>query len=112
LAEFSFIIKEGAGAFVCGEETALMQSIEGQTRYAPDAPPYPADYGLWGFPSNINNVETMCSVPSIILNGPDWFASIGTAKSGGTKAFALAGLGAPFRLNRNAHRHEPARIDF
>ena len=87
----SFIIKEGAGAFVCGEETALMHSIEGKRGMPRMRPPYPADYGLWGYPSNINNVETMCSVPSIILKGPEWFAGMGTEKSGGTKAFALAG---------------------
>ena len=89
--DISFIIKEGAGAFVCGEETALMQSIEGQRGMPRMRPPYPADYGLWGYPSNINNVETLCSIPGIIMNGPEWFASMGTAKSGGTKAFALAG---------------------
>jgi NADH-quinone oxidoreductase subunit F len=89
--DFDFIIKEGAGAFVCGEETALMHSIEGKRGMPRMRPPYPVDYGLWGHPTNINNVETLCSVPSIILNGSDWFASLGTERSGGTKAFALAG---------------------
>ena len=89
--DFDFIIKEGAGAFVCGEETALMHSIEGKRGMPRMRPPYPVDYGLWGYPTNINNVETLCSVPSIILSGPDWFASLGTERSGGTKAFALAG---------------------
>ncbi len=89
--DFEFVIKEGAGAFVCGEETALMHSIEGKRGMPSMRPPYPAEQGLWGYPSNINNVETLASIPSIILNGPDWFAGLGTEKSGGTKAFALAG---------------------
>jgi NADH:ubiquinone oxidoreductase subunit F (NADH-binding) len=84
-------IKEGAGAFVCGEETALMHSIEGQRGMPRMRPPYPSVHGLWGSPTNINNVETYCSVPSILLNGPGWFAGLGTAHSGGTKAFALTG---------------------
>jgi NADH-quinone oxidoreductase subunit F len=88
---FEIVIKEGAGAFVCGEETALMRSIEGQRGMPTMRPPYPAEHGLWGQPSNINNVETFASIASIFLNGPDWFAGLGTAKSGGTKAFALAG---------------------
>jgi len=88
---FDIIIKEGAGAFVCGEETALMHSIEGLRGMPRMRPPYPAQSGLWGCPTNINNVETYASVPSILLNGPDWFAGLGTANSGGTKAFALTG---------------------
>ncbi|OQY80689.1 MAG: NADH-quinone oxidoreductase subunit F [Chloroflexi bacterium UTCFX4] len=89
--DFEFFIKEGAGAFVCGEETALMHSIEGYRGMPTMRPPYPSEHGLWGLPTNINNVETFASVPSIILNGPTWFASIGTAQSGGTKTFALTG---------------------
>ncbi len=89
--DFEFVIKEGAGAFVCGEETALMHSIEGKRGMPRIRPPYPSESGLWGRPTNINNVETYCAVPSIILNGPDWFAGIGTDRSGGTKAFALTG---------------------
>lgn len=89
--DFEFVIKEGAGAFVCGEETALMRSIEGQRGMPTMRPPYPSVAGLWGYPTNINNVETYASVPSILLNGPDWFAGMGTARSGGTKAFAIAG---------------------
>jgi NADH-quinone oxidoreductase subunit F len=89
--DFEFVITEGAGAFVCGEETALMQSIEGRRGMPRMRPPYPAEHGLWGRPTNINNVETYASAPSIILNGPGWFAGLGTAKSGGTKAFALTG---------------------
>jgi NADH-quinone oxidoreductase subunit F len=88
---FEIIIKEGAGAFVCGEETALMRSIEGKRGMPTMRPPYPAQSGLWGQPSNINNVETLASISAIFLNGPDWFAGLGTEKSGGTKAFALAG---------------------
>ncbi len=89
--DFDFVIKEGAGAFVCGEETALMRSIEGYRGMPTMRPPYPSERGLWGHSTNINNVETYASVPSIILEGPDWFARMGTRASGGTKAFALAG---------------------
>lgn len=89
--DFDFVVKEGAGAFVCGEETALMHSIEGYRGMPSMRPPYPSVHGLWGQPTNINNVETYASVPSILLNGPGWFAGMGTARSGGTKAFALAG---------------------
>jgi len=89
--DFEFVIKEGAGAFVCGEETALMQSIEGNRGMPRLRPPYPSERGLWGHPTNINNVETYASIPSIILNGPEWFARMGTEHSGGTKAFALTG---------------------
>jgi NADH-quinone oxidoreductase subunit F len=88
---FDLIIKEGAGAFVCGEETALIHSIEGLRGMPRMRPPYPSESGLWGCPTNINNVETYCSVPSILLRGPGWFAGLGTAHSGGTKAFALTG---------------------
>ncbi len=88
---FRLHIKEGAGAFVCGEETALMASIEGRRGMPRVRPPYPAQSGLWGKPSNINNVETFANVPVIILKGADWFASMGTEKSKGTKVFALTG---------------------
>ncbi|RLI84501.1 NADH-quinone oxidoreductase subunit NuoF [Archaeoglobales archaeon] len=92
-AGFSFDIKlvEGAGAFVCGEETALIASIEGKRGMPKPRPPYPAQKGLWGKPTIINNVETLANVPTIILRGGDWYASIGTEKSKGTKVFALAG---------------------
>ena len=91
--DFSFTlhIKEGAGAFVCGEETALMHSIEGMRGMPTLRPPYPAESGLWGKPTNINNVETWANVPWIILNGPQAFRAIGTQQSPGTKVFALAG---------------------
>ncbi len=88
---FSLHIKEGAGAFVCGEETALMGSIEGKRGMPRLRPPFPAERGLWGSPSNINNVETFANVPSIIRMGGLEYAKIGTEKSRGTKVFALAG---------------------
>lgn len=84
-------IKEGAGAFVCGEETALMASIEGSRGMPKPRPPYPAVKGLWDKPSNINNVETFANVPMIFLKGAEWFAGLGTEKSKGTKVFALTG---------------------
>ena len=88
---FSLHIKEGAGAFVCGEETALMASIEGRRGMPRLRPPFPAVRGLWDSPSNINNVETYANVPSIIRMGASEYARIGTEKSKGTKVFALAG---------------------
>ncbi len=89
--DFSIELRLGAGAFVCGEETALIASIEGRRGVPRPRPPYPADYGLWGQPTLINNVETFANVAPIIRNGGDWFAAIGTDKSKGTKVFALAG---------------------
>jgi len=91
--DFSFDvrIKEGAGAFVCGEETALIASIEGYRGMPRVRPPFPAVSGLWGKPTNINNVETWANVPAIIEHGPDWFASLGTETSTGTKVFSLVG---------------------
>ncbi len=88
---FDIEIREGAGAFVCGEETALMASIEGKRGVPRPRPPYPAEKGLWGRPTNINNVETFANVPKIIANGGDWYAKYGTETSKGTKVFALAG---------------------
>ncbi len=92
-ADFCFDIKlkEGAGAFVCGEETALMVSIEGNRGMPRPRPPFPAQRGLWNNPTNINNVETWANIPVIIRNGGDWFAGAGTQKSKGTKIFALTG---------------------
>jgi NADH-quinone oxidoreductase subunit F/NADP-reducing hydrogenase subunit HndC len=84
-------IKKGAGAFVCGEETALMASIEGRRGMPRPRPPFPANSGLWGKPTNINNVETWANVPQIIVKGADWYRSMGTEKSTGTKVFALTG---------------------
>ena len=88
---FHIEIRVGAGAYVCGEETALIASIEGKRGQPRPRPPYPAESGLWGCPTLINNVETFANVPPILRNGGDWFASIGTEKSKGTKVFALAG---------------------
>ncbi|MCW5552998.1 MAG: NAD(P)H-dependent oxidoreductase subunit E [Verrucomicrobiae bacterium] len=88
---FTLSVFEGAGAFVCGEETALIASIEGQRGMPKLRPPFPAQEGLWGKPTLINNVETLAMVPWIIRHGADNFAAIGTAKSKGTKVFALAG---------------------
>ena len=88
---FNIDIRLGAGAFVCGEETALIHSIEGNRGTPRPRPPYPTDKGLWGKPSCINNVETLANITSIILKGADWFSSFGTATSKGTKVFALTG---------------------
>jgi len=92
-SNFSFDIelKYGAGAFVCGEETALIKSIEGKRGEPVVKPPYPAQKGLWGKPTIVNNVETFANICPIILNGAEWFRKIGTQKSPGTKVFALAG---------------------
>lgn len=89
--DFDIEIRLGAGAFVCGEETALIASIEGKRGMSRNKPPFPANKGLWGKPTIINNVETLANVPKIILNGPEWFKSMGTPKSPGTKVFALGG---------------------
>ena len=103
-SDFNFIIriKEGAGAFVCGEETALMASIEGKRGVPRIRPPFPANKGLWDKPTNINNVETFANVPWIINNGWEKYASLGTEKSKGTKVFALAG-----KINRSGLAEVP-----
>jgi len=88
---FDMEIRLGAGAFVCGEETALIASIEGERGMPRPKPPFPAHKGIFGKPTVINNVETFANVPQIILNGPEWYASMGTEKSKGTKVFALGG---------------------
>ncbi|MEN8191333.1 MAG: NADH-ubiquinone oxidoreductase-F iron-sulfur binding region domain-containing protein [Bacteroidota bacterium] len=84
-------IKKGAGAFVCGEETALIASIEGKRGMPKPRPPFPAVSGLWGKPTIINNVETLSNIPSIVIKGADWYSSIGTENSKGTKVFAISG---------------------
>ncbi len=89
--DFDIEVRLGAGAFVCGEETALIHSIEGHRGQPRVRPPYPTDLGLWGKPTVINNVETLGNVPAIVLYGPEWFARVGTDSSGGTKVFALTG---------------------
>jgi len=88
---FDLEVRKGAGAFVCGEETALIASIEGKRGEPRPRPPFPAVSGVWGKPTNNNNVETYAVVPQIILKGADWYSSMGTAKSKGTKTFAIAG---------------------
>jgi NADH:ubiquinone oxidoreductase subunit F (NADH-binding)/(2Fe-2S) ferredoxin len=89
--DFDIKVHRGAGAFVCGEETALLLSLEGKPGEPRSRPPYPATSGLWGKPTNINNVETWANVPLIINNGADWFNQFGTARSKGTKIFSLVG---------------------
>jgi len=89
--DFDLRIKKGAGAFVCGEETALMASIEGERGMPRPRPPFPAIKGLWGFPTNINNVETFANVRHIINKGAEWYASLGTDTTKGTKIFAVTG---------------------
>jgi NADH:ubiquinone oxidoreductase subunit F (NADH-binding)/(2Fe-2S) ferredoxin/NAD-dependent dihydropyrimidine dehydrogenase PreA subunit len=89
--DFDVHIVEGLGAFVCGEETSLIASIEGRPAEPLPRPPYPAQSGLWGKPTNINNVETWANIPVIIMRGGDWYAGIGTEKSKGTKVFSLVG---------------------
>ena len=88
---FDIEIKYGAGAFVCGEETALIKSIEGSRGEPTNKPPFPAVSGLWSKPTSVNNVETFANIPAILNKGADWYSSIGTEKSKGTKVFALAG---------------------
>jgi len=103
-SDFSFDIdlRLGAGAFVCGEETALLNSVMGKRGEPRPRPPFPANSGLWGKPTVINNVETLANLPTIIRKGPEWFASMGTEKSKGTKVFALAG-----KINNNGLAEVP-----
>lgn len=89
--DFDIEVREGSGAFVCGEETSLIHSIEGLPPEPRQRPPFPVQSGLWGYPTNINNVETWANVPVIIQKGSDWFADIGTEKSKGTKVFSVVG---------------------
>ncbi|HET6197819.1 MAG TPA: NADH-ubiquinone oxidoreductase-F iron-sulfur binding region domain-containing protein, partial [Acetobacteraceae bacterium] len=89
--DFDIELVEGAGAFVCGEETALISSLEGRSGRSRPRPPYPAERGLWGYPTNINNVETWFNIPPIIAKGPAWFTGIGSEASAGTKVFSLVG---------------------
>lgn len=91
LAHLNIGIREGAGAYICGEESALMDSIEGKRGEARYKPPYPPSKGLWGKPTIINNVETLMNIPLIMLNGAQWFHQIGTEKSKGTKVFSVSG---------------------
>jgi NADH-quinone oxidoreductase subunit F len=91
LAHLEIEIREGAGAYICGEESALMEAIEGKRGEARFKPPYPSSKGLWGRPTIINNVETLMNIPAILLHGARWFNQIGTDKSKGTKVFAVSG---------------------
>jgi NADH-quinone oxidoreductase subunit F len=91
LAHVNIEIREGAGAYICGEESALMDSIEGKRGEARYKPPYPPSKGLWGNPTVINNVETLMNIPPILLHGAGWFTQIGTEKSKGTKVFSVSG---------------------
>ncbi|MDZ7372267.1 MAG: NADH-quinone oxidoreductase subunit NuoF [candidate division KSB1 bacterium] len=88
---FDIEVREGAGAYICGEETALIESIEGKRGEPRDKPPFPPSVGLWGKPTIVNNVETLANVPQIILKGADWFRTLGTEKSPGTKVFTMVG---------------------
>jgi len=103
--DFHIKIKQGAGAFVCGEETAMMASIEGKRGMPRSRPPFPAQAGLWGKPTNINNVETWGNVSAILQRGGDWYANYGSEKSKGTKTFALAG-----KINRTGLIEVPMGI--
>jgi len=89
--DFNIELVQGAGAFVCGEETALIASLEGRAGRPRPRPPFPAQHGLWGMPTDINNVETWCNIPAIVGRGPGWFAETGSQKSPGTKVFSLVG---------------------
>ena len=106
---FDVEIRLGAGAFVCGEETALIASIEGKRGTPKPRPPYPAVSGLWGKPTLINNVETFANIAPIIRKGGKWFASMGSARSKGTKVFALTGKDHQHRPGRSADGHHAAR---
>ena len=88
---FDITVKEGAGAFVCGEESALIASIEGKRGMPRPKPPFPAQSGLWGCPTLINNVETFANIPPILFHGADWFRQLGSQTSPGTKTFAITG---------------------
>jgi NADH:ubiquinone oxidoreductase subunit F (NADH-binding) len=88
---FDIIVREGAGAYVCGEESALMESIEGKRGESRYRPPFPTVAGLWQKPTTINNVETLMNIPQIILNGGEWYAKMGTERSKGTKVFSVSG---------------------
>ena len=107
--DFDLEVRMGAGAFVCGEETALIASIEGKRGEPRPRPPFPAVKGVLGKPTNNNNVETYANVPQIILKGAEWFASMGTEKSKGTKTFALAGDLKNTGLIEVPLGHHPAR---
>jgi NADH:ubiquinone oxidoreductase subunit F (NADH-binding) len=91
LAGFDIVIQEGAGAYICGEESALMESIEGKRGEVRYRPPFPTVAGLWQKPTTINNVETLMNIPQIVLNGGGWYSKMGTERSKGTKVFSVSG---------------------
>jgi len=110
---FDIRIKEGAGAFVCGGGNRPHRLHRGQNAACPvPRPPFPAQKGLFGKPTNINNVETLANVPRIIEKGGDWFAQFGTEKSKGTKTFALGGQSQPNRVDRSAHGDDAEAVIF
>jgi NADH-quinone oxidoreductase subunit F len=85
------VLHKGAGAYICGEETSLMESLEGKRAYPRIKPPFPAQRGIWGYPTTINNVETLACVPLVLERGPEWFAAYGTEKNGGPKLYSISG---------------------
>ena len=101
--DFELCTHTGAGAYECGEETALLNSLEGLRGYPRIKPPFPAVVGLYGGPTVINNVETLSNVPHILLNGADWYSKLGSPKNGGTRLFCLSGHINPPRRLRIAH---------
>ena len=102
---FDIELVEGAGAFVCGEETALIASLEGMAGRPRPRPPFPAQKGLWGKPTNINNVETWYNIAPIVMQGPAWFTETGSPKSAGTKVFSLVGKVQQHRPGGDAAGH-------
>ena len=102
-------LRRGAGGFVLGEETALLESIEGRRAQPRTRPPFPVESGLWGKPTVINNVETLSAIPSIVGRGAAWFAGLGTPKSPGTKVFGLSGPDRASRRRRGAAAASPCR---
>ena len=109
--DLDLVVHAGAGAYICGEETALLDSLEGRRGQPRLRPPFPAVAGLYASPTVINNVESIASVPSIIDNGAEWFASMGTEKSKGFGIFCLSGHVTKPGPVRSAARHHPARAD-
>src|SRR5262249_31202489 len=89
--DFDLIVHHGAGAYICGEETALLESLEGKKGMPRMKPPFPANMGVYGCPTTVNNVESIPVVPTILRNGPEWFAGIGRRKNEGTKVFCISG---------------------
>ena len=110
-SDFDVYWHGGAGAYEVGEESALMESLEGKRGIPRIRPPFPAVVGLWGGPTVINNAETLASVPHIILGGAEWYAKLGTPKNGGTRLFCLSGNIDQARRVRTAHGLQPEEND-